>query len=538
MATPHVTGVVALVRSLHPDWTNDQVISQILDTVDGITGLPTITSGRVNAAGAVGNPSPDSTGPRIVGSDPAVFTINTLSHIRLQFSEAIDLSTVSVDDVVNLQGPSGAIPILSITPVAGTSRQIDVNFAPQTAVGQYQLVVGPNIADRAGNLMNQDGDELFGELPEDEYTTQFSILSGLHFDSFEVPAPISGFTIVGSSLVVDRDIVIGDLNVTVNIFYPDVRDLMLLLVSPAGNATYLSFLDGAAGLGFVNTTFDDEAAGSITTGTSPFTGSFRPNNPVSGSARPLSRFDGESMLGTWTLWVQNFQFTSSFGILTAWSLDVTPATGPPPDDGTNQPPVAQNDSIEATAGGPVTFDARVLLDNDSDPDGDILAIVGVHDGSGGTVQLNGNGTITFTPAEDFVGTGDFEYIISDGLATAVGHVTVNVGAQFLWHNRNLNVDVDGDEEVTANDVLMIINIINAVGSTSLVGLSSLSHSNLYLDVTADDFVAADDVMEVINYINAHPDQAPPDQAEPGQPPDSEIDTALLSLLTEGSTKRK
>src|SRR5262249_55968843 len=34
MATPHVTGVLALVRDQHPEWTYLQVINQVLNTVD------------------------------------------------------------------------------------------------------------------------------------------------------------------------------------------------------------------------------------------------------------------------------------------------------------------------------------------------------------------------------------------------------------------------------------------------------------------------------------------------------------------------
>jgi hypothetical protein len=60
MATPHVSGVLAMVRGMHPDWTYQQVISQVLGTADPlpwIEGL-TVTGGRLNAAAAVGNPEP------------------------------------------------------------------------------------------------------------------------------------------------------------------------------------------------------------------------------------------------------------------------------------------------------------------------------------------------------------------------------------------------------------------------------------------------------------------------------------------------
>lgn len=63
MASPHVAGVAALVRGLHPDWSHYEVIAQVLGTIDpsdALDGLTT-TGGRVNAATAVGNP--DSSGP-------------------------------------------------------------------------------------------------------------------------------------------------------------------------------------------------------------------------------------------------------------------------------------------------------------------------------------------------------------------------------------------------------------------------------------------------------------------------------------------
>lgn len=57
MATPHVAGVLALVRGLHPEWTYRQVIDQVLRTVDPLPGLQgkTTTGGRLNAAAAVDN---------------------------------------------------------------------------------------------------------------------------------------------------------------------------------------------------------------------------------------------------------------------------------------------------------------------------------------------------------------------------------------------------------------------------------------------------------------------------------------------------
>lgn len=56
MATPHVTGVIALVRSQHPEWSYQQVIDQVLGTVDPLPSLYGLvkTGGRANAARALG----------------------------------------------------------------------------------------------------------------------------------------------------------------------------------------------------------------------------------------------------------------------------------------------------------------------------------------------------------------------------------------------------------------------------------------------------------------------------------------------------
>src|SRR5690606_24759947 len=60
MAAPHVAGVVALVRDLHPDWTYSQIIAAVLNNVDVLPQLNGLvsTGGRLNAGAALGNPAP------------------------------------------------------------------------------------------------------------------------------------------------------------------------------------------------------------------------------------------------------------------------------------------------------------------------------------------------------------------------------------------------------------------------------------------------------------------------------------------------
>jgi hypothetical protein len=69
-----------------------------------------------------------------------------------------------------------------------------------------------------------------------------------------------------------------------------------------------------------------------------------------------------------------------------------------------------------------------VLDNDSDVDGDALHITAVGTPSSGTALDNGDGTVTYQPAPGMSGTATFDYTVSDGVATAVATVSVEVAS--------------------------------------------------------------------------------------------------------------
>jgi parallel beta-helix repeat protein len=91
---------------------------------------------------------------------------------------------------------------------------------------------------------------------------------------------------------------------------------------------------------------------------------------------------------------------------------------------TNRVPIATSDTVTTSAKSSVRV---AVLANDSDPDGDSLTITSVTQGAGGKVTINTDGTITYTPTTNFVGSDSFSYTINDGhggTATATVKVTV------------------------------------------------------------------------------------------------------------------
>ncbi|MBX3368367.1 MAG: S8 family serine peptidase [Phycisphaeraceae bacterium] len=159
------------------------------------------------------------------------------------------------------------------------------------STGVYNLLVGSTL------------------ITDDRVTVEDSLTAPLR-----IPAVGTQGVATNSILVRDTRQIL-DLNVRVNIEHTFVGDLRLILAAPDGTETILYNRRGSSGINITNTFFDDEAANAISGGTAPFTGAFRPD-------QPLNRFDGKSAAGTWTLRIVDTTSLND-GQLLSWSLDFT-----------------------------------------------------------------------------------------------------------------------------------------------------------------------------------------------------------------------
>lgn len=95
----------------------------------------------------------------------------------------------------------------------------------------------------------------------------------------------------------------------------------------------------------------------------------------------------------------------------------------------NLAPVAVNDGgLSTQSDTPLVIQASTLLANDSDPNGDALAVTGVSNASNGTAVFDAqSNTITFTPTSGYTGAAAFSYAISDGHSgTASAQVSLSI----------------------------------------------------------------------------------------------------------------
>ena len=92
--------------------------------------------------------------------------------------------------------------------------------------------------------------------------------------------------------------------------------------------------------------------------------------------------------------------------------------------GANDAPVANNDTATTPED---TAVAIAVLANDTDTEGATLSVAQVSDPPHGSVVINADGTVTYTPDADYFGPDSFTYRASDGvLLSNVATVTVTV----------------------------------------------------------------------------------------------------------------
>ncbi|MEW6775503.1 MAG: tandem-95 repeat protein [Bdellovibrionota bacterium] len=93
-------------------------------------------------------------------------------------------------------------------------------------------------------------------------------------------------------------------------------------------------------------------------------------------------------------------------------------------NGVNDPPTAGDDSASTPEDAAITLN---VLANDTDPDDTLLTVQSTTGPTSGTVEINGNGTITYTPDENFSGGDSFTYMVRDPSGdTDMGTVTLTV----------------------------------------------------------------------------------------------------------------
>ncbi len=163
---------------------------------------------------------------------PSGFVTNPVSYVDVTFSKDVNGPSFTVDDV-NMMGPSGPI---SVNSPSYQGRNVwRVSFPEQSEEGEYHLYIGPDIEDSNGNKMDQDGDGIAGEVPDDIYDAIFTVVQGILFTS-------DTLIDVGDANYEGEDIVVSGCTLTVN----GEHEFNTLHLINSGVVTHSAATDGQA----------------------------------------------------------------------------------------------------------------------------------------------------------------------------------------------------------------------------------------------------------------------------------------------------
>jgi VCBS repeat-containing protein len=120
--------------------------------------------------------------------------------------------------------------------------------------------------------------------------------------------------------------------------------------------------------------------------------------------------------------VDTFSYAASDGALASTAATVTINV-----NSANDGPTAVDDAFTIAEDGTLNLDiAGGVLANDSDPDGDALIASLVSGPSNGTLVLNADGSLSYTPTANFNGSDSFTYSASDGGLSDDATVTITI----------------------------------------------------------------------------------------------------------------
>jgi subtilisin-like proprotein convertase family protein len=371
-STPLAAGIGALVLAQNPNLPASAVRGLLRNTTEyvGTIAYSTTTGfntqygyGRINAATAVdgvGKPEiqvltdasvniPDGSGLIDFGTLITNTTATRTFRIRNQGTLDLNLSNLTVPAPFKISTGLG-----SATLKVGQSTTFSVSFTP-TAAGlvNQTLSLTSNDADEgtfdftvrgtgqapsiSGTVFNDlDGDGVFdGGEPGLSGRTVFidnnnnqAIENKAFTNITAVSIPDNNAAGVSSTLAVTGIGAVSAVRVNVNITHTSVGQLALSLISPTGKSIALATNRGGTGDNFSGTTFDDAAATPISSGSAPFTGTFRPEQSLSGLA-------GLAADGTWTLKVVD-NASGATGSLNNWTLTLFEPTATTNADGLYQ----------------------------------------------------------------------------------------------------------------------------------------------------------------------------------------------------------
>jgi subtilisin-like proprotein convertase family protein len=297
------------------------------ETTPGDWTLIATATGITSAGDGVATPLNLNLGIEVPAGDRVAFYVTLVNTTNINYTNGSTTGNLYASDD-NLEFYEGA----------GKSYPFDYTFDPRIFNGYIHYTAGPaatydfdcsnlgensvdvTVTDAGGNVATCTATVIVHDVTAPEVVCgPEPIFYGSGYDSDNPGLVIASGTTESATITVTDDFIIDDLNVYVNITYPSLNELNIDLTSPAGTTLNLFFpIGGCAGFPDLNFYFDDEGIDANVMCTDLQTGGNFDIATILELA-PLSTFDGESLLGDWTLTVS--AGASGDAVINSWGLE-------------------------------------------------------------------------------------------------------------------------------------------------------------------------------------------------------------------------
>lgn len=352
MATPHVTGAVALYASRYPGSTAEQIRAALMASTIPTPSLvaTTVSGGRLDVMNFLNTVVPPSIS--ITAAQPHLAEGQAGSATAFQFTLTRHGTTSGQTTVSWSVGGSGSAPANADDFVGQVLPSGTVTFAAGETNKTISVSVKPDTLQESSesftvSLNNPSGG---ATLASGRQSASASILNDdgviLAFDASAITIPSIGAALPFSSrLTVASGSAdpISDVEVTLyNFYHNSLDDVDILLVGPTGAKTFLmSDAGGSNSVDGITLTFSNLAAAPVPDSDPLSSGRWRPmnyfneddfgtpNNDLFDAPAPpgpyvadLSVFNGTNPDGVWSLYVKDDASDAAGKIMAGWSLSI------------------------------------------------------------------------------------------------------------------------------------------------------------------------------------------------------------------------
>ncbi|HDM8167488.1 TPA: tandem-95 repeat protein [Vibrio harveyi] len=388
---------------------------------------------------------------------------------------SVAIPTTAIDKEIEIQLPEDFSEQLEVH-VTATATELSNDDSETVSQTIYINATGATIEHAPEALpvsaqVEEDGSIL---ITQDDLLANASDLDGDQLTALNLATDDENITITDNgdgtyTLTPDADFN-GDITFTFDVSDGDdvVSTNLELLVSPVNDAPepqdqaftvgedgVLTFTDADLLTGATDIEGDDLSVEGVTyTGAD---GVLTDNGDGTYSFAPNENFNGDV----------NFTFDVSDGTDTVTAnIDVTVTPE-------NDPPVAGSTAYTVHEDNSITISDEQLLANSSDIEGDVLIDSVSYSGNDGVLEINGDGTYTFSPNENFSGEVSLDVVVVDEEgatdSTTAGITVIEVNDPPIAGPTAYTIDED--QVLTFSESQVLLNASDVEGDVELVGIS-------------------------------------------------------------------